>query len=225
METFHTETLATLNSKITISTLLVNDIIVWYHKNLQHPGVIRTYKTSSSHFCYTILEKYVDLYIKKCFIYVKTKKLTRNYDHLPPTKNVYDPWECVHIDLISSWIFTDSTEATFSLKAVTLRWPKIKESDSKTIHNVSNIFDNESLCRYPRPHYVIFDSDTEFGSNFRELLESYSIVPKQTTIKNPHANVYIERTHHVIANDVRALDLEFKPFDPSKVHGIFQSIA
>ena len=66
--------------------------------------------------------------------------------------------------------------------------------------NVSNIFDNEWLCRYPRPYYVIFDNGTEFGSDFRELLESYSIVPKQITIKNPQANAYIERTHHVITN-------------------------
>ena len=74
--------------------------------------------------------------------------------------------------------------------------------------NVSNIFDNGWLYRYTRPHYVIFENGTEFGSDFRKLLEYYFIVPKQTTIKNPQTNAYSERTHHVIANSLRALDLE-----------------
>ena len=108
---------------------------------------------------------------------------------------------------------------------VTLCWHEIKEYDTKTMKNVSNIFDNEWLCRYPRPHYVIFDNGTEFGSIFRELLESYSIVPKQTMIRTPKANAYIERNHHVIANALRAMDLESKPLDPFKVNGIFQCVA
>ena len=73
METFEKETIATLNGKVVIPTLLLNDMIAWYHENLQHPGITRTYKTISSHFYYTNLEKYVGLFIKKCFICIKTK--------------------------------------------------------------------------------------------------------------------------------------------------------
>ena len=72
---------------------------------------------------------------------------------------------------------------------------------------------------------MIFDNGTELGSNYRRLLESYSIVPKQKTIKYPQENTYIERIYHVTANALRALDLESTPFDPSKVHGIFPFVA
>ena len=91
------------------------------------------------------------------------------------------------------------------------------------MQNVANTFDNEWICRYPRPHCVIFDNGPENASIFRELLERYDIVPKQTHIKNPQVNAYIERTHHTVANALRALELESKYFDPSKVHGIVQS--
>ena len=101
----------------------------------------------------------------------------KNYGHLLPVKNVYGPWESVQADIIGPWTFTDSTAEIFYLKAVTmidvtLCWSEIKEYDTKTMKNVSNIFENEWLCRYPRPHCVIFDNGIEFESNFRELLES-----------------------------------------------------
>ena len=47
METFEKEAMATLNGKVVIPTLLLNDMIAWYHENLQHPGITRTYKTIS----------------------------------------------------------------------------------------------------------------------------------------------------------------------------------
>ena len=78
METFEKETIATLNSKVVIPTLLLNDMIAWYHENLQHPGITRTYKTISSHFYYTNLEKYIGLFIKKCFICTKEQKNLQN---------------------------------------------------------------------------------------------------------------------------------------------------
>ena len=75
MKAYDKETLATLNGKIVIPTLVLNDIIIWYHENLQHPVVSRTYKTINSHFYYLSLEKYIGTCIKKCFIYTETKKL------------------------------------------------------------------------------------------------------------------------------------------------------
>ena len=81
------------------------------------------------------------------------------------------------------------------------------------------------MCRYPRPRYVIFDNGTEFTSEFRELLLSYGITPKQTTIKNPQANSIVERIHLVIANSLRAMNLSSRQFDDTSIDGILQSIA
>jgi transposase InsO family protein len=47
----------------------------------------------------------------------------------------------------------------------------------------------------------LHDNGTEFVSaKFQELLQSYGIKSKLTTVKNPQANGILERTHQVIGN-------------------------
>ena len=72
---------------------------------------------------------------------------------------------------------------------------------------------------------VIYDNVTEFSNEFHELLLSYGIIPKRTTIKNPEVNSFIERIHLVIANALRAMDRHLRPRDPNSNHAILKSIA
>ena len=105
------------------------------------------------------------------------------------------------------------------------RWPALHSSTEKGSSNISFIFDREWLCRYPRPRMVIYDNGTEFSSEFHELLLSYGIIPKRTTIKNHQENSFIERIHLVIANELRAMDLHLRPHDPKSNLAILQSVA
>jgi transposase InsO family protein len=42
----------------------------------------------------------------------------------------------------------------------------------------------------------LYDNGTEFtGQEFQELLESYSVKPIATTVRNPRSNGVIERVH------------------------------
>ena len=68
---------------------------------------------------------------------------------------------------------------------VDTRWLELYPYSDKQSNTISLIFDREGLCRYPRPRVVIFNNGTEFSSESHELLLSYGITPKQTTIKNP----------------------------------------
>ena len=53
---------------------------------------------------------------------------------------------------------------------------------------VAKQFDINWLCRYPRPTEVGYDNGKEFiGEGFQELLLSYNITAKPTTVKNPTA--------------------------------------
>jgi len=72
---------------------------------------------------------------------------------------------------------------------------------------------------------VVFDNGTEFSSEFHELLLSYGIQPKSTTIKNPQSNAIVERVHLTISNSLRAMNLTNRAFDDTTVHGVLQSIA
>jgi len=106
-----------------------------------------------------------------------------------------------------------------------LRWIELHEYKSKSSEEISLIFDREWLCRYAHPKMVIFDSGTEFSSEFYELLHSYRIQPKATTIKNPQSNAIVERLHLTISNSLRAMHLFSRSTDNTSIHGILHSIA
>jgi len=72
---------------------------------------------------------------------------------------------------------------------------------------------------------VVFDNSTEFTSEFHELLQSYGIQAKATSVKNPQSNAIVERIHLTIGDSLRAMDLSNRAFDDTTVHRILQAIA
>jgi hypothetical protein len=65
-------------------------------------------------------------------------------------------------------------------------------------------FDTNWLCRYPRPTAVGHDNGSEFiGEEFQELLSSYDIKSKPTTVKNPTAQALVERLHLTLGDQLR----------------------
>lgn len=64
IKAYEIENMATLNGKIVIYTLLLNDIITWYCDILQYLGVGRTYDMINSHFYYLNWGKYIGMCIK-----------------------------------------------------------------------------------------------------------------------------------------------------------------
>ena len=48
---------------------------------------------------------------------------------------------------------------------------------------------------------VVCDNGSELKADFSELLKSYSVARKPTTIKNPQANAVLERIHSVLETD------------------------
>ena len=63
-------------------------------------------------------------------------------------------------------------------------WPEIIPIKTKQSKEISELVDSEWFCRYPRPEYCIYDNGKEFiGNDFAELIYSYGIKEKPTTIK------------------------------------------
>ena len=100
-----------------------------------------------------------------------------------------------------------------SLTALTMAdpstgWFEIVEVPDKTSRTVAELFDRTWLCRYPRPVGCTHDHGSEFfGSEFSELLTSYGIESKPTTVHNPQAN-FVERVHQTLENMLRTCELE-----------------
>ena len=216
-------------TKIAVPDTLLDRIITWYHELLNHPGVERTYKTISQHFYARGMEARVRTLVRRCSGQ-KNKQVTRNYGHVPPTNQSYEPWECVQADLFGPWKFKDIDGIDREIKAVSFidvatRWTELHEYGSKTSENISLIFDQEWLNRYPRPRQVIYDNGTEFTTEWNEMLDSYGIIAKPKTIKNPQANSFVERIHLVIAECIRAMDLSSRPYDDTTTHAVLQAVA
>ena len=93
------------------------------------------------------------------------------------------------------------------------------------ITDVSKVFDNTWLSRYPRPQYMGFDNGSEFKKVFTEMCQNYGIKKKPSTTYNPQSNGIIERVHQVLANALRTFELEECDLDEHDPWSSFLSAA
>jgi transposase InsO family protein len=214
-----------LNGKIVVPKSLQRRIIDWYHTMLAHPGETRTLKTISQHFVWQSLHRDVQKFVSTCATCQHYKRQRKNYGHVPVKQHQeLEPWTEVHVDLIGPWIIpqrpsktpkTSDSKPSEPLKvlALTMIDPAttlleliaIPDKESRT---TARAFDRSWLCRYPRPTVCLHDKGTEFtGFEFQELLQSYGIRSRASSTANPQSNSILERTHQVIANQLRSLIL------------------
>ena len=101
-----------------------------------------------------------------------------------------------------------------SIQALTMvdkatNWPEVAAVKTKSSFEVSQVFDQEWLCRYPRPYRCIHDNGGEFlGVEFQELLSSYGILSQATAVKKPRGKSVVERMHLTIADILRTMEFD-----------------
>ena len=187
-------------------------VLEWYHSSLNHPGEDRTYATISQHFHWVGIKNDVRNFVRSCHTCQVYKRTNRQYGLLPLTTPETVPWNTVQVDLIGPWKM-ERDNAVLEFLALTAIdpvtcWPEFVLITNKSSYTTANAFDTQWLCRYPRPSFVIHDNGNEFtGLEFQELLQSYGIISKSTTVKNPQANSIVERSHMVITNQLRTFDI------------------
>ena len=171
-------------------------------------------------------------YVHNCGLCQKNKMPRKAYGHIPAKEDhQHLPWEAVAVDTIGPYTIRTG-KRIYKLACLTIidmatRWIEIATLSDRTSEGVALTFDRMWLSRYPRPMNVIHDNGKEFvGEEFQELLASYGIGSKVTTVKNPQANGILERAHHVIVNSLRLMEIEnmavdeMNPFD-----GILANVA
>ena len=157
-------------------------------------------------------------------------------------------WELISVDLCGPWKVDATIEEEHQrTKAKTIKtikkrvkiwaltiideasvWLEIIPITNKLSKNIALLFDSKWFCRYPRPTYCIYDNGKEFiGNEFNELLDSYGIKKKPTTGKNPQANAVHERTHLLVEEMLRTLDIivPMKCTVDQEVRRVLQSVA
>ncbi len=64
------------------------------------------------------------------------------------------------------------------------------------------------VFRYPPCNNVVFDNGSKFKMYFRQIVESYKVEKKPTTIKNTQANSILERVHQGFGNMLFTSELD-----------------
>ena len=207
----------------------------WFHESLSHPGQKRMYNTMALYYTWKGMKEDINDFAstcKKCQKYKKTA--LKKYGKLPVRNDIApDPFHTVQIDLIGPWKIeiaqTNSSVAVKEIKAVTVVDVGTLLLEIVPYHNrkavsIANIFDQEWLCRYPRPARVIHDNGSEFiGAEFQEMLHSYDITPVPTTVKNHQANSVIERVHLTMGDRCRMEEFKFDTWE-EQIRTVFSSI-
>jgi hypothetical protein len=139
------------------------------------------------------------------------------YGKIPLTSALHDnhPWERIHIDCCGPWKINHENKETggtskfeihlLSMVDACTGWSKFAQILSALSITTAKALDKNWLCRYPQPKTVIHDNGIEFmGCKFQEMLESYGIQSKPTTIKNPTAYVIIKCIQGTLGEQLRA---------------------
>jgi hypothetical protein len=191
--------------KIVIPTSLHSHVLTWYHENLLHPRANRMFHTISQHFTWPSLCTQVENFVKHCNTCQHYKAQRKKYGHIPiqDKQQITNPWHWIAIDTIGPWIIpqlphlSNSKEPT-TLQALTIidlntHFMEIAALKNKESITITCTFDQVWHCHYPHSVDCLHDNGTEFSSTeFQELLQSYGIRSKLTTIKKPQANIILE---------------------------------
>ena len=90
-------------TRVVVPPVLQYELLDWYHCNLLHPGITRTFETIKKHFFWSSLRHDVTQYVQECDICSRLKARTGSrYGHLPlkDTEDDITPWDTVQIDSI-----------------------------------------------------------------------------------------------------------------------------
>lgn len=194
--------------KICIPTLLLNDVIVWYHHILGHAGQTRMYDSIRTLFYHPQLKQQIERF--KCPQCQRLKLQGRSHGHLPEREAILMPFEEVHVDLVGPWR-VEVNDNSYEIMALTCIEPvtnlvELIQIQNKTSRHVAQQFENCWLSRYPWPQKCIHDNGGEFiGWEFQLLCERANIRHKETTSYNPQANAICERMHQTVGNILRTL--------------------
>jgi hypothetical protein len=217
-KTVHGTEVILFHGKIYIPKPLRKQVLQWYHEMLQHPGATRTERTIRQHMTWPGLSTDVEEYVKHCRKCQICKNPRQKYGKLPVKQFEGNPWDTICVDLVGPYSVTTKDDKEITLLAMTIcdpatGWFEIAEIHDKRAETAAIVLDRTWFARYPRPKRCIFDNGSEFlGREFQDLLNSYGVKRRPTTVKNPQAN-YVERIHQTLGNMIRTYELNEHDFD------------
>jgi len=196
---------------IAIPTSLLDWMVRWYHRVLNHPGETRQYQTIACYFWHPHLDTKVQQIISTCDTCQRYKLPGIGYGELPPRTAELMPWTGLQVDNIGPWKVTLPNGNEVEFNAVTFIDPvsnlfEVARINNHTSEHLAMQLQNVWLSRYPWPRYLVHDKEGCFTAvPFQNVLHACNIDDKTITTKNPTAQGIVERVHQTIGNVLRTL--------------------
>lgn len=140
-------------NRIVIPDTLQHEVLQLYHEWLCHPGLVKLYNSLKSCYFWKGMFNQIRDYTKNCQECIESKISNRNFGKLPLAKPEISPFNTVCVDIIGPYNLPDRGEDKFALTILdsATRWLEIVPLQTKNLIEVSEAFDSQWLCRYPRP--------------------------------------------------------------------------
>jgi hypothetical protein len=190
--------------KVAIPKSLQKQCWQWYHDYLVHPGFDRTYQSIADAYTWVGMHGMTKEWCRSCDRCQRCKTTYRQYGLLPPKQAEEIPWECLCVDCIGPYTFRWYAEGVSKkdhekvvLRCVTMidpatGWFEIAEVPDFKAFPDTKAVEKTWLTRYPWPSIVQFDHGSEFKEAFNDLVETYQLIPRPSTARNPQANSILE---------------------------------
>ena len=192
-------------SVVFIPTELQAQIISWFHYNFNHMGITKMYNTIKELAHWPTLHADIIKFVSNCSCN-REKTSNKKYGQLMPPVSATIPFQHIAMDILGPFDFAAEEEDVNILTIIDLctRWIELVPLSRTTGREIAIAFDNQWLCRYPKPEIVTTDQGSNFLSEeFQEMLKSYSIKHQSTTTYQATGNSICERSHSYINNALR----------------------
>ena len=192
------------------------DLLTWFHEFYAHPGVTRMEKIIRIYAHWKSLNADIRSYTQKCHT-CQINKVSNKRKYGKLSESTVDinigNFEVVAFDLVGplpkSISHTgEEYEYIFTIIDIKTRFIELIPLYSTTGPVITQAFDDNWLCRYPRPSVVLTDQVVQFKREINECLESFGIKHQYTTAYNPQCNSICERAHSTLNDHIRCVGID-----------------
>ncbi len=177
--------------RICIPTVMVDDIIRWYHLVLGHCGIVRLHvlghcgtihlhQTIATHFVHPFLKDRIERIVKSCDTCLRSKLPGAGYGLLPPREATLVPWYEVAVDLIGPWtISVHGVDIEFN--ALTCIDPvsnivELVRIENKSAAHVGMLFENHWMaCAIDKNTSLVTKCHTQYRRRYIHTYTYYII--------------------------------------------------
>ena len=208
------------HSLIVIPSAILQRLVRWYHLVTVHAeGTTRLLATISRHFWHPDLRRVCEELVNTCEICKQSKKAKSNdkrQGQLAPRQVPSVPWTEVHVDCIGPWTF-ERNGIKMKVRALTMIDPvtnlvEIAQISSTKSEEVTDVFTNTWLSRYPIPSRVVADNGPEFaGADWEFNAMDWGMKKVRISSWSPTSNSIIESIHKVMGQIMRTVLAEKNP--------------